>query len=75
MVGAMTAAANTPHCHLFDDVTVDELLRVRAALQGSPSLDGKRLTLLPLLIKVGSETEHTSVCVCVCALARARARQ
>ena len=52
MVGAMTAAAAVPHCHYFDDIGVDELMRIRQALQGSHHLDSQRLTLLPLLIKV-----------------------
>ncbi|KAK9792987.1 hypothetical protein WJX73_009308, partial [Symbiochloris irregularis] len=51
MVAAMTAAAAVPHCHFFDDIGVDELMRMREALQGSSQLAGQRLTLLPLLIK------------------------
>ncbi|KAG2427447.1 hypothetical protein HXX76_012383 [Chlamydomonas incerta] len=53
MVKTMTAAAALPNFHFHDEVVVDRLLAVRAALKNDPGLraQGVRLTLLPFLIK------------------------
>ncbi|GFR41858.1 hypothetical protein Agub_g2638 [Astrephomene gubernaculifera] len=53
MVRSMTAASSVPVFHLHEEVRVDRLMGVRAALRDDPRVreQGLRLTVLPLLLK------------------------
>jgi 2-oxoisovalerate dehydrogenase E2 component (dihydrolipoyl transacylase) len=54
MSKSMAAAWSVPHFGFADEVSVDALMRTRAALKGAGAARGVKLTYLPFLIKAAS---------------------
>mmetsp|Transcript_65970 Transcript_65970/g.208832 ORF Transcript_65970/g.208832 Transcript_65970/m.208832 type:complete len:221 (-) Transcript_65970:8-670(-) len=51
MVKSMAAALAVPHFHYCDEIDFGALMDLRAALRGDPSLQGVKLTFLPVVVK------------------------
>lgn len=51
MVKSMTAVLGVPHFHFADEVVMDPLMAVRAAMKTDPTVSTLKLTYLPLIIK------------------------
>ncbi|GAX85491.1 hypothetical protein CEUSTIGMA_g12907.t1 [Chlamydomonas eustigma] len=51
MMKSMTAVASIPHFHYTDEINVDAIMTIRSLLMSDSTLSGKKLTLLPFVIK------------------------
>ncbi|GAX86358.1 hypothetical protein CEUSTIGMA_g13770.t1 [Chlamydomonas eustigma] len=51
MMKIMTAVASIPHFHYTDEINVDAIMTIRSLLMSDSTLSGRKLTLLPFVIK------------------------
>ncbi|GAX77824.1 hypothetical protein CEUSTIGMA_g5267.t1 [Chlamydomonas eustigma] len=52
MMKSMTAVASIPHFHYADEINVEAIMTIRSVLMSDSALSGKKLILLPFVIKV-----------------------